>query len=124
MLVGDIEFVKSVNYTVAPSLERRKRPVQRVRNYFWRLLERRSGRYQVPAYWDKRETWRNLSWRWERASCPVSIFCMSKLFRDARLKVQRANKHIADLEAAISALKENDTATVVSNRIYAICFVT
>jgi hypothetical protein len=40
---------------------------------------------------------------------------MSKLFRDARLKVQRANKHIADLEAAISALKENYTATVVQN---------
>jgi len=40
---------------------------------------------------------------------------MSKLFGDARLKVQRANKHIADLEAAISALKENYTATVVQN---------
>jgi hypothetical protein len=40
---------------------------------------------------------------------------MSKLFRDARLKVRRANKHIADLEAAISALKENYTATVVQN---------
>jgi hypothetical protein len=40
---------------------------------------------------------------------------MSKLFRDARLKVQRANKHIADLEAAIFALKENYTATVVQN---------
>jgi hypothetical protein len=40
---------------------------------------------------------------------------MSKPFRDARLKVQRANKHIADLEAAISALKESYTATVVQN---------
>jgi len=40
---------------------------------------------------------------------------MSEVFRDARLKVQRANKHIADLEAAISALKENYTATVVQN---------
>src|ERR1700731_3577596 len=40
---------------------------------------------------------------------------MSEVFRDARLKVQRANKHIADLEAAILALKENYTATVVQN---------
>ena len=40
---------------------------------------------------------------------------MSKLFRDARLKVQRANKHIADLETAISVLKENYTAIVVQN---------
>jgi hypothetical protein len=40
---------------------------------------------------------------------------MNEVFRDARLKVQRANKHIADLEAAIFALKENYTATVVQN---------
>lgn len=40
---------------------------------------------------------------------------MSSLFRDARLKVQRANKHIADLEGAIFALKENYTSTVVQN---------
>lgn len=40
---------------------------------------------------------------------------MNEIFRDSRLKVQRANKHIADLDAAISALKENYTATVVPN---------
>ncbi len=36
-------------------------------------------------------------------------------FRDARLKVQRADKHIEDLEAAILSLKESYTATVDEN---------
>jgi hypothetical protein len=37
---------------------------------------------------------------------------MGAPFRDARLKIERANKHIADLELAISALEEANIATV------------
>ncbi len=37
---------------------------------------------------------------------------MSAIFRDARLKIERANKHIADAEDAILALVDTKTATV------------
>src|ERR1700730_11338172 len=36
-------------------------------------------------------------------------------FKDARLKIKRADKHIADLETAIGLLKENCTATIEIN---------
>jgi hypothetical protein len=36
-------------------------------------------------------------------------------FKDARLKIKRANKHIVDLETAIGLLKESCTATVEMN---------
>jgi len=37
---------------------------------------------------------------------------MSALFRDARLKIDRANKHIADLKTAIIALEDTYRATI------------
>ena len=37
---------------------------------------------------------------------------MTAQFRDARLKVERANKHIADLESAIEALEHTCTSTI------------
>ena len=40
---------------------------------------------------------------------------MSALFRDARLKIDRANKHIADLESAIFAYKTKHTSTINQN---------
>lgn len=40
---------------------------------------------------------------------------MAAQFRDARLKIKRANKHIADLERAILSLKESHTVTVQPN---------
>jgi hypothetical protein len=40
---------------------------------------------------------------------------MADLFRGARLKIKRANKHIADLDVAILRLKDNYTSTVEIN---------
>lgn len=37
---------------------------------------------------------------------------MAAYFRDARLKIERANKHLSDVEAAILSLEKGSTATV------------
>src|SRR5713226_2447842 len=40
---------------------------------------------------------------------------MSAIFRDARLKDDRANKHVEELKAAIFSLKESNTARIEKN---------
>jgi hypothetical protein len=46
----------------------------------------------------------------------ATLECMSKPFRDARLKIKRADKHIADLDAVIVGLKDSYSSTVEPNR--------
>lgn len=62
-----------------------------------------------PAHpWD-------LAHRAPRKKACANLFGMSRLFRDARLKIKRANKHIEDLKGTILALKESSTVRVHEN---------